>query len=126
MTVNMNGCTFNFKVGKEIGEGESAGSVHIACPAGKEIVWSATNGCTAKIPAQTISATVTLQNKATEPKKSIRLTTAATGIKYTIEKGFFCFGAPSSGEYNNGTYEGVTTLTGENPETSNPIGITVK
>jgi hypothetical protein len=122
MTVTMNGCTFNFNVGEKISEG----SVHIACPAGKEIVWKASNGCTAKIPAQTIKAEVTLTNTATKPVKTIALTTVASGIHYTIEKGGFCVGAPASGSYADGVYEGATTLTGENPKTSEAVGITVK
>ena len=122
MTVTMNGCTFNFNVGKEITEG----SVHIACPAGKEIVWKASNGCTAKIPAQTIKAEVTLTNTATKPVKTIALSTVASGIHYTIEKGSLCVGAPGSGSYTDGVYEGKTTLTGKNPKTSEAVGITVK
>lgn len=122
MTVEMNGCTFNFNVKEEISEG----TVHIACPAGKEIVWKASNGCTARIPAQTIEAEVTLTNTATKPAKTIRLTTNAGGIHYSIEKGSACVGAPASGSYTNGTYEGATTLTGENPKTSEAVGITVK
>lgn len=122
MSVEMNGCTFNFNVKEKISEG----AVHIACPAGKEIVWKASNGCTAKIPAQTIEAEVTLTNTATKPVKTIRLATTASGIHYTIEKGSLCVGAPASGSYTNGTYEGVTTLKGENPKTTEAVGITVK
>jgi len=125
MTVNMNGCTFNFNVGAKIGEGKYEGAGHIACPAGKEIVWSATNGCTAKIPPQTLTATITLENKATGPKKSILLSTEATGISYTIESGFFCLGSPKSGPYTNGKYTGSTKLTAANGE-AKAIDLTVE
>lgn len=123
MTVNMNGCTFNFNVGAKISEGKYQGAGHIACPVGKEIVWQASNGCTAKIPAQALTATITLENKATSPK-SVLLTTEATGINYTIEAGAFCLGSPKSGPYVNGKYTGSTKLTATNAE-AKAIDLTV-
>jgi hypothetical protein len=123
MTVNMSGCTWNFNSGK----GLFAESLQVVCPAGKEIVWTASSGnCTAKIPPQTIAAEITYTNTATEPKKSIKYSTSATGIHYTLGPSSGCLGSPAPGAYTNGTYTGMTTLTGENPETSKPVGIWVE
>ncbi len=124
MTVTMNGCTFNFNAGRETGAGRFSGFFHIACPAGREIVWRATNGCTARIPPQTPSSTVTLENTAGEPKKSLKLTTEATGIEYTLENSGFCAGSPPPGLYTNGVYRGVTKLTATNRESAS-VGLTV-
>lgn len=127
MTVAMNGCTFNFNVGKEGGGGTFSGSAHIACPAGKEIVWTASSGnCTAKIPPQVFEAEVTLTNTATEPKKTIKLTTEATGVDYTLGPTSGCLNFPAPGTYKNGLYKGTTTLKAAKPKTAEAVGLTVK
>jgi hypothetical protein len=124
MTVAMNGCTFNFGSGSELGAGLFAGSARIACPTGKEIVWTASTGnCTARIPAQTLNATVTLENTATAPK-SVRLSTAATGIHYTLNPTSGCLNKPAAGAYVDGTYDGITTLTAAASGTA--TGLTIK
>jgi hypothetical protein len=110
MTVSMNGCTWNFNVGKELEAGRFSGSGHIACPTGKEIVWTASSGnCTAKIPAQTLSGTFTLENTATEPG-TVKLSTEATGITYTLNPTAGCLNKPEAGTYHNGVYKGITKL----------------
>ncbi|HEU4599342.1 MAG TPA: hypothetical protein VFS26_06310 [Solirubrobacterales bacterium] len=116
MTVNMNGCTWNFNAGATIEAGKFSGAGHIACPNGKEIVWNASGGnCTAKIPAQTLSGNFTLENTATEPK-TVKLSTAATGIKYTLGPTSGCLSSPTPGTYENGTYSGTTTLLAKEPK----------
>ena len=123
MNVAMNGCTFNFGSGRELGASLFAGSAQIVCPSGKEIVWNASTGnCTAKIPPQVLTATVTLENTATTPK-SLKLSTAATGVHYTLGPSSGCLGKPAPGTYENGTYNGVTTLTAAS---SGAIGLTIK
>lgn len=123
MTVAMNGCTFDFGSGEGLGGSLFAGSAQISCPAGKEIVWNASTGnCTAKIPPQTLTGTVTLENTATSPK-SVKLSTGVTGIHYTLNPSSGCLGKPASGTYENGAYSGVTTLTASS---GGPTGLTIK
>ena len=120
MTVAMNGCTFNFGSGSELEATLFGGSAKIVCPAGKEIVWTGSTGnCTARIPPQTFAGTVTLKNTATSPK-SVKLSTAATGIHYTLNPTSGCLNKPAPGTYENGTYSGNTTLTAESS------GLTIK
>ncbi len=124
MTVAMNGCTFNFGSGSELGAGLFGASAKIVCPAGKEIVWTASTGnCTAKIPPQTFAGTVTLENTATSPK-SVKLSTAATGIHYTLNPTSGCLNKPPAGTYENGTYNGTTTLTATSSGVA--TGLTIK
>jgi len=123
MNVAMNGCTFNFGSGSLLEGALFAGSAQIVCPAGKEIVWTASLGnCTAKIPPQTLAGTVTLENTATAPK-SVKLATAISGIHYTLNPTSGCLGKPAPGTYENGTYTGYTTLTAASSEAT---GLTIK
>ena len=123
MKVAMNGCTFNFGSGSELEAALFGGTAQIVCPAGEEIVWTASTGnCTAKIPPQTFAGTVTLRNMATSPK-SVKLLTEATGIHYTLNPSSGCLSQPAPGTYQNGTYNGTTTLTAES---SGPTGLTIK
>jgi hypothetical protein len=124
MNVAMNGCTFNFGSGKELGAALFAGSAQIVCPAGKEIVWTASTGnCTAKIPPQVFAGTVNLENMATAPK-SVKLSTAASGIHYTLNPSSGCLNKPAPGTYENGVYSGTTTLTAANSGVG--TGLTIK
>jgi len=127
MTVAMNGCTFNFGSGGELGAGLFSGTAKIACPEGKEIVWTASSGnCTAKIPPQTLKGTVTLQNTAAEPKKTVRLTTESSTVHYTLGPSSGCLGSPAPGTYTNGLYKGITKLSALKPGTATALDLTVK
>ncbi|HET7119778.1 MAG TPA: hypothetical protein VFI17_00850 [Solirubrobacterales bacterium] len=126
MTVNMNGCTWNFNVGEKIEASKYSGSGHIACPSGKEIVWNASGGnCTAKIPAQTLSGTFTLEKTATKPT-TVLLSTAATGIKYVLGPTSGCLGSPAPGTYENGAYSGTTTLLAKEPKSLTQINFGIE
>ncbi|HEX8752028.1 MAG TPA: hypothetical protein VF731_01315 [Solirubrobacterales bacterium] len=123
MAVSMNGCTYRFTQGAKVAEGEWSSGLKIECPMGKEIVWeNPEHNCVARTPAQEVSSTSTLRNTAKEPG-TILLTTAASGIHYTLEKTFGCVGMPAPGTYTNGKYQGTAELSAANPETSKGIDL---
>ena len=104
-----------------------SGTASIVCPEGKEIVWTANTGnCTAKIPPQTLKATVTLQNTPAEPKKTVRLATESSTVHYTLAPSSGCLGSPAPGTYENGVYKGITKLSALKPGTATALDFTVK
>lgn len=105
MTINMNGCAF--KLGEPTGTASpfTVKTITIECPAGKEIVITATAaGCTIKFPAQTTTGTSTGTNVGTGTTRSVTIAWNAAGIKYTGSGGI----CGTSG--TSGTYTGKETI----------------
>jgi hypothetical protein len=96
-TVDMNGCDYEFT-------SDAAGTVHVRCPAGKEIQITF-GACTIDIPTQTITG-IAYTNFNNE-------VTVSTGNVKNIA-GTATPGCPVSGAFTNGEYTtGNTLITGE-------------
>jgi len=118
-TVTMNECDYVFEYPEETGEHTRTGSMTIDCPAGKEIVAEA-GTCVAKIPEQTVGGLTYTSN--TTGTDDVLIDFNVTGLTYTQQDGFLC-PFTGSGETSNGTYAGTSTVTGEHPETGEPVDI---
>lgn len=124
MSVSMNGCSFRFTQGEKLGTDKWASGLKLECPTGKEIVWeNPAHNCVARTPAQEINSTSTFEDTTAKEPKTVLLTTAATGIHYTLEKTFGCVNMPAPGEYTNGKYQGTAEFSAVNAETMKGVNL---
>lgn len=108
-TVNMNGCTYEFKTGA--GSGDNwAGTVVVKCPTGKEITVEA-GPCVVHIPAQTPTTNkVSFTNETGSPNK-VLVKSEVEGIHSKVTSGFLC--PLTSKELDTtGKYTGTTRFEG--------------
>jgi hypothetical protein len=118
--VKFNGCTYRFTSAV----GSTAITVHIECPAGKQIEVTVTDGsetsiCTLDIRSQTPGGIITGSNVGSGTTRETKIASASTGIVAERTGSSLCGPLTSS----TGTYSGEITGTGENPTTKAHVGI---
>lgn len=129
-TIDMNECTYKFKIG---GSGSTTSTVDIVCPAGKEITVTAiaagTTKCIIHVPPQTGLTHVNWTNVAGPPKE-ITGDIEITNLKYShtgtappspaVGTGL---GACTTGSATNGKYTGKAKVIGEEDSNFTRVGI---
>lgn len=130
--VAMNGCTYILNAGTKIVTGNPSvthyeGSTAIECPPGKEISMTVTvfgvPKCTIHTPAQGPLGTVTYRNS--EGKEYFNAESNIGGIKYSQTAGSGIGSCATVSGTENGTYEGETTVAGDN-ESEGPTSIWIE
>lgn len=112
MSVNMNGCQFQFRAGNETSKDQYNGTVDIG-PAGCGPIVISGQACTQKIPAQTGFSGLSYENVGSGASQYFKVSTALTGIKFTSE------GA------NCGTYSGSSGIYTGTWKVDSPVGVQV-
>lgn len=114
-TFQANGCKYRFHA-ETVEGGKREGAVDVVCPAGKEMLVTAslfgTVKCSIHVPSQNGLKSVTYTQTGSGTTREIRADLSLSGIKYTHTAGSG-FGACSGGSAENGTYEGAALATGE-------------
>ena len=126
-TVNMNGCTFSFA--NVAASSPATANVSVVCPAGRNItISSPALPCTINVGSQGPLPHVVFNNSGTEPTH-VNANVTASGIRYTAVEAT-C--PRRGGTFNNGTFNGETTLEGFNdngpnaPNEGEKVGLHVK
>jgi hypothetical protein len=97
-----NSCDYSFKVANVVGS--YSGSLVLSCVGSDQLEFEA-EGCTVKLPAQTLAA-VSYEATGFEAERKVTAQLSGAGIKYTVGSG--CYATP--GSYSDGTLSGSTIL----------------
>jgi hypothetical protein len=101
VTITTTGCNYRF-----YNVASKSGPVDVVCETGKEITVSGP-GCTVKVPGQTGKSTVSYTNNGSGTGRTVTVTAAVEGLKYSTS-GLLC----GSSTKENGTYKGPTLVKG--------------
>ena len=127
-SIALNGCAYVVHSGETEEKGNFEGKLDVECPEGKAIEITAKvlglTKCVVTIGAQTGRTTITSTNEGTGTTRDLKFDIGATVIKYTQDTGEG-IGKCSSGTFENGKYNGVATVIGENSK-KEQVGIWVK
>jgi hypothetical protein len=127
VTVDMNGCSYTFTVGKKAATADN--TVHLLCPTGQSVTLtiffehSSTLACTVHLKPQTPTGGVVYTTTGSGATHGITADITVKGIVVTRTPGFFggCLFAPENG--TNGELTGFATLNGFNTE-GKQVGVT--
>lgn len=118
-TVKRNGCIFDFHAETKITGDEFKGFMNITCTAGNAVTITAVN-CEIQIGEQLKLAPVKFLNITLTPaeRNHIRVNPEISkSFKYKVTKDGIGCPLAATGEFGDGTFEGVTTVLGENVNT---------
>lgn len=103
--VTNNGCDFLFHAGNTLGEEAVAGAMDVKCPDNAVMDFEITSmmACHLTIPEQNGLGPITYTNRTMA--KDVDLDFNVEGLIYQLDAG-----CPVMGNFNNGTYSGVSTL----------------
>lgn len=108
--LEMNGCSFVYRLGAKTGATTFNGAIDIACPAGKTVAFRGGSlTCKVDVPAQK-NLPAMFENVGVGKARSIKATVYATGLKHTQVEGHNCNGV--LGSFSNGTWTGSWKLEG--------------
>lgn len=112
-TVTTNGCTYVLRAGLELAEpGDFEGTMDVKCPTGQKIAVVA-GTCEVQIGAQEKVAKVEYDNDTEAAPDEITFSTALTKLKYNKTKDGFACALTGTGEKEDGSYTGTTTIWAE-------------
>lgn len=114
VTVDMNGCTYQFNIK---GGAATTGDIDLVCPAGQEVTVTLTSGGVAKCtihfkPQNDIGGTVTYSNIGAGTTREITVVSELTGIDYAHTKGTG-LGTCTTGSGTSGSMYAKAVVTGE-------------
>lgn len=108
MPISANGCSHTLTI--DNAGPPYTGKFGFDCPEGQAYELHAVEvGCDIKIPEQEGSATVNLENVGEGSEAGVDVEFDVSGLSYEIDGIFLC----PKGQYEDGTYTGTMTLTGE-------------
>jgi hypothetical protein len=108
--LEMNGCSFVYRLGAKTGATTFNGAIDIACPAGKTVAFTGGSlSCKVNVPAQK-NLSATFENVGSGKARSVKATVNATGLQHTQVEGHDCGGV--LGSFSNGTWTGSWKLEG--------------
>jgi len=121
--ITTNGCRYTLNAGTKTGT-TFAGSVSIACPAGKIIEIEAP-GCTTTVGSQSNIGGITLTNIGAGATREITVDINIIALKYEEHRPFFGICATNTVPTTGANYIGSAVITGTNPLTNAHRGIFV-
>jgi hypothetical protein len=108
-TVNTGSCDYRFDSDTDA---NGHATTKVVCTSGNITI--SLSGCTLTIGAQTVDQGVFFDNEGSGSSRDVKVTATATGIDYTAS-GFGCpLAGIKTGPHSDGTYEGDTTVWGDN------------
>lgn len=116
--VDMNGCDFRFHAGATLGMHEVEGSMDIKCPEGNEIDFEITSMpiCHLTVPEQLGLNDITYTNRTMFNDAEIQF--EIEELAYGLDNG-----CPVVGTFENGSYEGESTLKADFEEMGTTFGV---
>lgn len=119
--LEMNGCTFVYRLGAKTGTATFNGSIDIVCPGANTIAFTGgSSTCKVNVPAQN-NLSASFENIGAGTSRAVKVTVNATGLKHTQVSGTNCGG--NLGSYTSGSWNGSWQLQGSN--SGSPAGIWV-
>jgi len=99
----------------------ASGRASLACDAGAEVTIDAAS-CTIHIPAQVGLSSISYANGTSSGVGDVTATFNITNLEGTHTDGFLC-PFQGGGAFTNGTLKGESTISGEDPQSEQPVGV---